>query len=67
MVKCPLCKADVVEGKTNIDIYLNVEKVGELKDIPTISCTRCGFDALLLEVEVREQRLYILTGGEENG
>lgn len=68
MVRCPMCGGALTDATQDLNLYIGEEKASVIKDVLSVACTECGFDAMLLVVKVTPEGIFIKTiGGEENG
>lgn len=64
-MRCPLCKGEMVKGKTNLPYELGEEKLVVVKDVPALVCKQCG-DAFI-EIDITRKVERIVGTAEKDG
>ena len=64
-MKCPLCKGNMLSGKTNLPYELDREKIIVVRDVPALVCDQCG-DAFV-EIDILRKVEEVITMAEQNG
>ncbi|HQJ89647.1 MAG TPA: hypothetical protein PLB70_03440 [Paludibacteraceae bacterium] len=65
MVECPKCGESLTDSKIDLDVYIKGVKIGMLNDVLAVSCTVCGFDAIVLQIDVTEKGIFIEQEGSD--
>lgn len=56
-MKCPLCKGQMVEGKTNLPYELGAGKIIVITRVPALVCEQCGDDFVGIDVVRRVEKI----------
>lgn len=65
MVECPKCGGTITDSMIDLDVYIKGVKVGTITDTVAISCMACGFDAMVLRIDVTEKGIFIGQEGKD--
>ena len=64
-MKCPLCKGEMLNAKTNLPYEMGEERMVIVKDVPALVCRQCGEP--FIEIEVVREVEKIVTVAEKDG
>ncbi len=64
-MKCPLCKGEMLSGKTNLPYSLEEGKIIVVINVPALVCNQCGDD--FVEIDVVRKVEKILDRIERDG
>ena len=64
-MKCPLCKGEMLNSKTNLPYEMGEERMVIVKDVPALVCRQCGEP--FIEIEVVREVEKIVTIAEKDG
>ncbi|MDP2600821.1 MAG: type II toxin-antitoxin system MqsA family antitoxin [Deltaproteobacteria bacterium] len=64
-MKCPLCKGEMVKGKTDLPYPLGKKELIVIQDVPAFVCNQCG-DAFV-EMEAAQKAEEILSTAQRDG
>ncbi len=62
---CPSCKAEMVNGKTNLPYELDNDRVIVIKDVPALVCPQCN--EIFIEAHVLRIVEKLITAAEKDG
>ena len=71
MVKCS-CGASMIDAISDINVFIDVyqkenitkEKVGILKNVPILTCSKCDLDILAVEFTLISNEIHLKSIGE---
>lgn len=64
-MRCPSCRGEMVEGKTNLPFELGKDRVVVVKDVPAWVCKQCG--DFFVEIGVARKVEDIVATAERDG
>ncbi|MEW6326667.1 MAG: type II toxin-antitoxin system MqsA family antitoxin [Thermodesulfobacteriota bacterium] len=64
-MRCPLCKGNMVTGKTNLPYELDGEKIIVVRNVPALVCDQCG-DAFV-EIDILRKVEEVIARAERDG
>jgi len=56
-MKCPLCKGEMVKGRTNLPYEMGEEEILVVKGVPAWVCRQCGESFVEIEVVRRVEKI----------
>ena len=60
---CPLCKAKMVGGETNLPYELDGERFIVMKYVPALVCARCGDAVVDMDILRRVEKIEVTANG----
>lgn len=64
-MNCPVCKAKMIKGKTNMPYELAEDRVIVIKDVPALICPQCG--EIFIEATVLREVEKLIDSAEKGG
>ena len=59
-MSCPLCKGDMVKGKTNLTYEIRGKNILVVSDVPARLCKQCGESFIDIEVVRKVEKIVSL-------